>query len=226
MKDNTDIFFIDPETKLLVINKKEIIDLPEFKAILIRDKGGHIKGDSDGRKKLMAHKEFMFIYLYANPTSLYRDLPDAMREVKCKNHAGLPEIWKLEPLVLEAIKAYTIALDLSALFHSYVNANRAVYALGEDIKFFNSLRDKMRDRIKDSMLQLEAADNMEDIQLLEGEVDHTTSRLMDLGVKINNISNALPNGFDTIEKLKKRLIDEQKEGGVIYGGGKLGKREG
>ena len=227
MKDVTDIFVIDEETKLLVLNKKEIRSVKQFKDILERDKGGHIPGDSDGRKKLMATKEFMYIYLYANPFSIYRDLSDDSRAERCKNHAELPDIWKVDPLVQAGIDEFTNLLSMSALLHSYVNANRAVYAFGEDLKFFNSLRDKMREAIKDKTLQLEVSTNLtEDMrQTLEAEIDHTTGRLMDLGIKINNISNNLPNGFDTIETLKTKLLKESQGEGNIYGGGKVNNRE-
>lgn len=225
MKDVTDIFLIDGETKELTINKKEILNVKEFKDILQRDKGGYIKGDSDGRKKLMAIAEFKYIYLYANPTSIYRDLADDDRAAKAKRDAELPDIWKVDRLVQAGLDKFKELLNMSALFWSYLNANRAVYALGEDLKFFNSLRDKMRDTIKEKTLLLESETLEETRQTLEAEIDHATTRLMDLGIKINNISNTLPTGFDNIEKLNKKLIKEGQKGAEIYGGGQVNNRE-
>lgn len=225
MKDVTDIFILDAETGLLTLNKPEIRTIKEFKDIIVRDKGGYIKGDSDGKKKLMSTKEFMYIHLYANPKGIYRDLSDEEKHEKSKEHAELPTIWKVDPLVQAGIDKYKELLNMSALYHSYINANKAVFAFGEDLKFFNELRDKMRDLIKDKSAQLEVETLEETKQTLAAEIDHTITRLMDLGIKINSISNNLPTGFETIEKLKKKLIDESKEGGAVYGGGDINRRE-
>ena len=54
----------DPEIEGLARPLQDVWTTQEFKDIIERDKGGYIVGDSDGRKKLMATKEFMYIYLY------------------------------------------------------------------------------------------------------------------------------------------------------------------
>lgn len=222
MKDVTDILLINPEG-FLEINKKEIRTIKEFNVLLVRDKGSD--GDFDGRKKLFAFKEFMYIYLYSHPASIYRDLPDEVRHLKSVEHAKLPTTWKVDKDIKGAQDKFLTILHMSALYHSYINANRAVYATGEDIKFFNTLRDGVRNKIIEKTRELDVAALEEDIQRLHGEIDYLTNRLLDLGGKISTISANLPKAFETIEGLKQKLLKESSGGGKIYGGGDLNNRE-
>lgn len=224
MKDVTEIFLVNPEG-LLEINKIETRTIPEFKAILIRDKGNKLVGDYDGRKKFFAFKEFMFIYTYYHPFSIYRDLEDKTKLKRCIKHSELPDKWKIDDTIKDAGKAFLKLINMSALFHSYINANRAIYALGQDINFFNTLRDKIRNKIKIKIKELEATTIEEDIQGLEAEIDSASVRLMDIGNKISNISNNLPTAFDTVENLKQKLLKESTAKSRIHGGGELNNRE-
>lgn len=220
----TDIFIITTDG-LLEINKAEIRAIKEFKDIIIRDKGGIEVGDFDGRRKLFAFKELMYIHLYYNPGSIYRDLPDDNKHISSKTHALLHDEWTPDKLIKAAGKAYVKLLKLSALHHTYINTNRAVYALGEDIQFFNNLRNKIREKIQEKILQLEDMELEEDIQKTEAEVDRLTERLMNIGSKITAINDKLPSAFNTIEDLKKKLIKENQGGAAMYGGGELNNRE-
>lgn len=224
MKDVTDIFLISKEG-LLEINKIEARTVKEFRTILIRDRGKQIEGDYDGRRKWFAFRELMYIYLYHHPASMYRDLPDEIRHEKCIEHAELPDNWKVDKVINLAADKFLSLVGMTALHHSYINANKGVYSLGEDLKFFNNLRDKIRNKIKDKTLQLEDTIDEENVQKLTAEIDSSTLRLMDMGTKINAISNALPLAFDTVEKLKIKLLKESQGGGKLYGGGELNNRE-
>lgn len=224
MKDVIDIFIINEEG-ILELNKKEARDIPAFKEIIIRDKGGKIFGDYDGRKKLFAYKELMYVYLVTHPSSIYRDLPKEAKHLKAKAFADLPEDWKVDELINNAIEAYKETIPLSAVFHSYLNASSAVYALGEDLQFINTLREKVRNRIIDKTKELEGIVTEEDIQRINAEIDVATTRLMDLGAKITTLSNNLPTAFETIDKLKVKLLNESQGGAAIYGGGKINNRE-
>jgi len=224
MKDVTDIFLINEEG-ILEINKKEARSIKEFRDIISRDKGGKVSGDHEGRKKMFAFKELMYIHLFTHPASIYRDLPDEPKHLKCIEHSGLPDNWKVDKVIKAAQRVYMKLINMSALYHSYVNANKGVYSLGEDLKFFNTLRDKVREVIISKSKEAENTILEEDVQRLANEIDVATNRLMELGNKINNLSNNLPIAFETVEKLKQKLLKEAKSGGTIYGGGELNNRE-
>lgn len=90
----------------LIINKDEILSIPSFNTILKRDKGS--PGDSDGRKKLLAFKEFAYIYHMADINSQPNRSGYSKNEAKyyAKEKAGLPDNWKEDEVVKQAIKDY------------------------------------------------------------------------------------------------------------------------
>jgi len=221
-KIHNDIFLINNDG-LLEINKPEARNVPEFKAILIRDRGSD--GDHDGRKKAFAFKELMFVYTYYHPLSMYRDLADEARFTSCISYASLPNNWKLDNLISAAGVALVEGLNLSSMFYTYVNANRAIYSLGQDIRFFNERKEKIRDRLKNKILQLDAEIEEEKKQELEREVSYLTDSLMGTTTKIMSINDSLPKAYETIEKLKQKLLDEELKEGTLYGGGTVGNRE-
>ena len=223
MKDVTDIFKVDGHR--LTIVKEEIRTIPAFKAILERDRGS--EGDSQGRKKLMAEKEFLYIHLVNHPLSLYRDLNDAERKFKVRKMLKLPDTWddgdvKFKEAELEYIKM----LDMNALLRTYVNANKAVYSTGEDIKFYNERKDKLRDNIKEKSLQLDSDETPTEMKHeLEQQIDVATQALMKIDESIAKVVERLPKMYETVEKLKIKLLQEGGKKHSITGGGKLGNRE-
>lgn len=220
----TDIF-ITNEEGLLEINKQEVRSFPNFRTILTRDKGGIEKGDYDGRRKLYAFKELMYIYLYYSPSSIFRDLPDKAKDVRCIEKAMLPTGWKADKVIDAAGQEYVEHLNMSAMHHSYINASRGIYAMGEDLKFFNDSRDRVRERLEMKIEELDNTQIEEDIQRLEMEVDTLTERLMGIGNRITTINSKLPSAYDSLEDIKKKLLKEQQGGVKITGGGELGNRE-
>ncbi len=222
MKDVSEIFVLEANG-LLAINKEEIRTIEEFAIILTRDKGS--KGDHQGRKKLIASREFLFIKMYYHPLSIYRDLPNKVKYDKVVSECRLPDGWVEDIVVKAAGKKYVEMLNMSALLHAYLNANKAVYALGSDVEFFNERREHHRQKIIDKTLQLEATEIEEDRQNIEATIAYSTDQLMAFGDKITKINNSLPAAFDTVETLKQKLLKEGSNGAALHGGGKLGNRE-
>lgn len=224
MKETADIFTVEGGN--LVLNKQELRTIPEFKVLIGRDRGGKIPGDHDGRKKLFAFKECMFIHLYYHPLSMYRDLSKEKRYKKAIQHAKLPNDWKPDEVVENAAEKYLELLELSALHHTYLNSSRAIYSMGEEIEFFTMLRIRYKNEINKALKQLDSDDILaEDKERLEGIVQQNTMNLMEMASKLQALSDKLPKAFDSIEVLKEKLLKEG--GGVkqVYGGGTVGRRE-
>lgn len=95
-KFNVDLFVINSDG-VLEINKPEAREIPAFKEMLARDKGS--PGDHDGRKKLVAFKEFMFIHLYYHPLSTLRDLEDKERFKTARGLSNLNSDWEIDSLI-------------------------------------------------------------------------------------------------------------------------------
>lgn len=96
------LFTLD-ENYQVELNKEWIMLIPEFNALLKRDKGS--PGDYRGEKKLKARKEFTYIYFYWDFTSPIRDWEDYERHMEAMKYAGLEEKDMDGPL-MEASKHY------------------------------------------------------------------------------------------------------------------------
>lgn len=210
---------------LLQINKEEVRHIKEFKAILTRDRGGKITGDHDGRRKFVAFRELMYVHLFTSHLSIYRDLGDEQRHIVCKRDAALPDDWEVDVEIREACDKYRELENYSAVFHAFLNTSKAVYSIGEDVKFFNSQKEKARENIINKSKILEVTTLDEEKQELEKSIAYSTNLLMDLNNKIMTINNSLPNAFATLEDLHKKLIEESQDSDRVYGGGKLNSRE-
>jgi len=108
------------ENGLLVLDKDELRAHEKFKRILERDRGS--EGDNDGRKKIFAFKEFFYIYSVADFRSdgniggfNAKDLH--LRGIK---DAGLPENWKPDDKIKEAIDFYKERLEEISPSYTYI----------------------------------------------------------------------------------------------------------
>lgn len=223
MAETTDLFKIN-ELGLLEINKIEVRNTPEFKTILTRSKP--IEGDSDGRKKAFAFKEFFYIYLVTSPKSKFRDLPDVLRKEKAKHTSKLPEDWKEDEIIKKAIQKYKEDLKLSPTAHAYYNACKSVYSIGDDLKYFNKRKTSLSTRIEILSKELESLDILEeDKQKKELELNNAINSLMKLTEHILTINSKLEGAFDTLEKLYEKLAKDKDKGAAVRGGGDIGRRE-
>lgn len=210
---------------ILELNKPELRNIKEFRALLIRDKGGKIPGDFEGRRKYLAFRELMYVHLYTSQVSIYRDLGDDDRDKNARRDALLPDDWVKDVEIIEACNKYKELEETTALFHAYLNTSKAIYSIGEDVKFFNEQKIKARDSLIEKTKMLEGIKLEEERQEIEKSITVSTNQLMDLNNKIMSINNSLPNAFATIEDLHKKLIDESQTSVAVYGGGKVNSRE-
>ena len=87
-----------------------------FKTILKRDKG---------RNKEVAFKEMLFIYYYTDIRSDYVYIvEDKTREKEIIKDVGLPEDWKIDSVMIEAIKFYN-SMSLSPIAKLYKSSLKA-----------------------------------------------------------------------------------------------------
>lgn len=86
-------------------NREFIGLIPEFKALLVGDKGS--KGDSDGRRKLKARAQLAYIYFLVDFGSPLRDWEPIEKEREARNYAGLSEEDAKDKDLQLAIAKYT-----------------------------------------------------------------------------------------------------------------------
>jgi hypothetical protein len=83
-----------------------MLQVSEFKELVRRDKG--MKGDSTGRYKKRARAELAYIWLMCNPKSPFLESYDdeSMRHTEVVNSLDLPDNWKVDDTVKNAIDKY------------------------------------------------------------------------------------------------------------------------
>lgn len=83
------LFVINPDTQEIDLNKEWIYMIPEFAALLKRDKGS--PGDYRGDRKLKARKELTWIHLMLAFNSPLRDFEEVERRAEAFRSTGLTE---------------------------------------------------------------------------------------------------------------------------------------
>ena len=112
--------------------------ITQFKRILDRDKS---------KTKDLAIKELTFIYFYADITSPYQSiLTDAERCDEIKRDIELPVKWKIDQVILDAVKFYT-ERSKTAVHHLYTASMTAAAAVNDILSDSKALIDAADDKI-------------------------------------------------------------------------------
>lgn len=179
------------------LNKEWILLIPEFKVLVHRDKGGkESPGDYDGRKKLKAKRELAFIYFDLDFTSPLYHWDEFERRQEAMKYAGLKEK-DMDAELMAAHSRYNELLLQSA------PSLKTLRALEKSLTAFNA--------------HLESVDFTKTDK--KGELVHDPGQYLGNMKKINE-------GFDAIDKFRKRVIEEMKGDQSIRGSNTLGRNEG
>jgi len=198
----------------LILKREELRGTPSFRKIIERDRGGTEVGDSDGRRKIRAFKEFMYIFYMCDYESPFAPLDDETRHKKAVTFAKLPEGWKPDKDLRTAIADYIQAQDDALPTARIINS----------IKYNLNMADKIVKLVGNKIQkQLDSISAAEENGGIEIPVD-VTSLVNDLQ-KIQTITDNLPKTFDTLDALEKRLSAERGGGTTVRGGGTKGNRE-
>jgi hypothetical protein len=182
---------------VLTLYKDEIALYPELNSILVRDKGS--VGDSDGRKKLQAWKEFMYLYMicdyYSYPNQ--KGLTEREAHMYGIKEAELPKDWIPDKVILDAMDFYveaneSVARELNKeLVASFKNSSRVVKKLRNETEALLA---------KPSLTAVEV-----------GQLTDMQNTLLDIAVKLPKNLKALQESADLIKK-------EEQEGEIGRGG--------
>lgn len=104
------LFFINEQYEV-ELNKEWILLIPEFSALLKRDKGS--KGDYRGDLKLKARKELAYLYFCLDFTSPLRYWSEEDKKAEALRYTGLAEE-DIDDKVMEAWAVYEKLLEQSA----------------------------------------------------------------------------------------------------------------
>lgn len=181
--------------------------IKSFSDIIKRDKGGKIKGDHEGRKKLMSTLELAYIwYVTDRKSPIRRNYPENEWEYKAKEKLGMPEEWKPDKLVEEAcldwfeITATQTSKVLEELRSSLFSSQRII-----------GLLRKRLDKRMDSMALIEELSGTHVTTDDDTGVDPIKEALEDVK-KLIELSNKIPETISVIEKLEEKVAKETSDG--------------
>lgn len=216
-KDKVQLFIIDDDDNF-IINKPEVREIKEYKAILERD---------TKRTKFESYKELLYIYLMLNPASIYKDLPVEERMDKVIAHCNFEDVlWTPDELVIKAMVRYEkVDLKLDGLMYSYLSARRTLYSYGKDIDYLNARNESIRQKITNIDTQINRTNIEQEIQEFEMVKNNLVDSLIANNEKASKMIQNLPKAHDVVEEIYKKVAEESAKKDNIYGGGSLGNRE-
>lgn len=213
------LFELSAKTRLAEIDKEWISTIKEFKEILVRDKGS--KGDSQGRLKLQATKEFTFLYHYCDYRSKFINYSEKDKLKACLVNAEMPDNYELDKdqVMLNAIEVYKILQETPTL--------KALNELREVVHTSHRAVRKLRETLENLLENLDVSELQEEEEDGRGRklrIDPVT-KITNLLDSVMRIANKLPETQETIDKLEKQVKIEMSDEAGIRGGYEKGVRE-
>lgn len=189
---------------LVEIDKDWISTIKEFKAILVRDKGG--KGDTQARKKLQAQKEFTFIFNYCDYRSKFINYSERDKLKAAIKNSELDKDFDLnkDPELLAAVETYK-ALQTTPSLRLITTLNEGLHTGHRVVQRIIAYLNTKLDEIDENDGTLE-----EKVKTVNGKaflVDPIKEIEEKLGV-IMDISNKLPKTLNSIEELEEKVTKE------------------
>lgn len=214
------------ENHILVIDKDEIRLIPEFKELLVRDKG---KGGNDRGSKTICYKEFKYIYFVADYKSPYVDYPDKEREKYSREDAGLENDWKVDSAIRLAIDKYKKLQEtpsiriLNSLQRGLMLSSQVVDNVCNDIQY-------LLDESKSDLVNLQGSEETDPIKLKElkkaailKQMEYSQALVSNL-TTLQELGAKVPKTLLGIENLAERVRKETEGDNTVRGGGKKGNR--
>lgn len=209
------------ENDELILDKDYLRGIPEFKAILERDRGS--KGDADGRKKFRAWKEFMYLYI----VSSFYSYPNLGGFNEKDTHRAAIVESELEPdfqpdsLLKQAIvknreleKAIVPTLNtINTILKGLKVSDKICVNI---IKNIESVIEKQELENNEKINRGEMIDLASDLVLTQGLIDQLE--------QLTKIANTLPKTINTLEDLYNKLAKEEAGQKLARGGRAIGNR--
>lgn len=214
-----DIFTL--EHGLLIIDKDYVRGIEEFRRILERDRGS--EGDADGRKKFMAFKHFMYMYMTSSPAAYPQKGGYSDKEA----HVAAIKESKLETS-FKPDKDLKIAIDKYKEIRRELNpASKTISIIVKSLrlseKICEDICESMEEALDISRTEKKKRKESGEPVNLAAEVI-TTNQLIEKLDQVRTIANKLPDTIKTLEATEARLVQEEMKEQLGRGGKKIGNR--
>lgn len=168
--------------------------ISEFNEIIKRDKGS--EGDSQGRRKLRASREFAYIYHFNDYRSPYQRYSEKERHERLKKDLDLGEKWDVDSVIRVAQQKY---IEL--------NHTPAIQALMEARQTLNTSAEVNR-KIREQIMRVMDEDEL-DPETLQ-QANNLLEKTLDNNTKI-------PKVLTQIEGMEEKVKKQEQESGSIQG---------
>lgn len=215
------MLFIINSNKELEVNKPEVKKIIEYKSLFDRDK---LSGEKKG---VIACAEIYYIYLVHDIRSLYYNLPIEEKKIKAKKDAKLPEKWKEDEKIEDAVIRYKEDLKLTAAGNAYVVAEKAYYVMAEDT---NTMLDnvlKLKQEAQKRLSKIESSVSMGDMEFAS-----TVNEYLAISSSITKVQKEMRENIKDFKNMGQAVKDLAlkftEEGGNLktpVGGGEINPRE-
>ncbi len=214
------------ENHILELDKDELRLIPEFKELLVRDKG---KNGNDRFTKATCYKEFKYIYFLCDYKSPYVNYSDKEREHWAKIDSGLDKDWKYDTAIKLAIDKYKFLQEtpsikiLNSLQRGLMLSSNVVDNVCNNIQY-------LLDEIESDLLDLKGTQETDALKLRElkkstilKQMEYTTALVSNLKT-IQELGKDIPKTLIGIEDLVQKVKKETEGDNTVRGGAKKGNR--
>lgn len=201
----------------LVIDRDEILLVKEFHKILTKDKGS--ARDSQARKKMLAFKEFAFIYFYTDYTSPYIERDDKDRMRVSKLEACLEDDWTPDAEVKDGIRKYK-ELQNGFAINSFIELKKGLKSTYEAITLINQQTSIFINMVSDKLTKVQDLKDVNPADL----VVLNTALIGNIG-QMTKLAKQTMQTMEEIEKYEEKIKSEESDERKIKGGVAIGNRE-
>jgi len=204
----------------LEVNKPEARKIVEFNVLMVRDKGS--VGDSEGRKKYVACAEIYYIYLVYDVRSIYYFLPMHEKREKAKKDAKLPETWKEDQDIINAIAVYKESFKLTGAGRAYVAAEKVYMTITRDTEDMTDSIEKYKEMLRVIDLKIDAMNASTSPKMeLVSKINEATAlmgAITDLQDKVSKNIDKFPKIQKVVEELARKFMEEGGSMKLVVGG--------
>lgn len=183
----------------------EVLEIPEFKAIVKRTK--KCKGDNDGRLKIMAKKELAYVFHMASDEGPYFSYEPKERHQRLANDLFEDHKWTPDQEVTDAIAKFK---ELNQTPSSKTVAT-IINALTKANKIVNGLIDEIEKNFDEKKYQ-------QGVTNKQGQVVTGVEIMLGDLQAVTKVANEIPKSIDIFEKLQDKILKEKQVAASKYRG--------
>jgi hypothetical protein len=176
----------------------ELLEIETFKILIKRPKIG--RGDTDGRKKLIAKKELAYVFHMADPNSKYYNYSEEERKVKLKQD------------LFENIVEWEPDAEVQACIDKYRELSKtpSLHAVDSMLNSLHECNDIIIEITKQLKQDLKDGKHKSGINNKRGQIVSGTELMLNDLTALLKVSKEIPNHIEVLERLQKKLQEESK----------------